>query len=103
VYDALQKDVPHSWSGTCPPLSHDSKQVINVKVEDGSVVDEEESHMSLTFLRVEANHEVSSMPVSAVRQISHTNTQTHTHTHTDLCVIFIYLITICIKHFLWEK
>lgn len=45
-------------SETCPPSSHDVKQAISIKVEEGSDIEEEENLVPLTYPGVEADHEV---------------------------------------------
>ncbi|PNF16227.1 hypothetical protein B7P43_G15296 [Cryptotermes secundus] len=53
----LQKDAPHAWSETCPPSSDDFQQVINIKIEEGSDIDEEENFVPFSFSGVEVEHE----------------------------------------------
>jgi hypothetical protein len=57
----LERSVQGSCSETCPPSSHDANQVMNIKVEQVSGVEEEED--PLTFPRIKTEHEVSCMSV----------------------------------------
>jgi hypothetical protein len=55
-----QKDVPGSHIETCASSSH-SAQVVNIKVEEVSDVEDREDPVPMTFVEVKAEHEVSCM------------------------------------------
>jgi hypothetical protein len=59
----LQRDVPGSYGETYPSSSHDSKQVLSIKVEEGLDIDEEENPVPVTFPGVQPQYEVSCMSV----------------------------------------
>jgi hypothetical protein len=57
----LETDVPGSCSETFPTFSHDANQVISIKGEEPSDVEEQKD--PLTFPRIKIEHEVSFMSV----------------------------------------
>jgi hypothetical protein len=66
----LLKVVPASYSETCLSSSHDGNQVIDVKVEDATDIQEQEDLFLTNFSAVQTDHEVSCMSVYIVRHIS---------------------------------
>jgi hypothetical protein len=55
-----QKDVPGLHSEACASSSH-SDQVVNIKVEEVSDVEDGEDPVPMTFVEIKAEHEVSCM------------------------------------------
>jgi hypothetical protein len=55
----LQKVIPDSYSETCLTSPHDGSQVINIKVEDVTDIQDEEDPLQVTFPEIKAEHEVS--------------------------------------------
>jgi hypothetical protein len=78
----LERAVPSSCSETCPTSSHDANQVMNIKVEQISDVEEEED--PLTFPRIKTEHEVSC---------------TYAYVSTVMHIPQISGIACCISHF----
>jgi hypothetical protein len=62
----LLKVVPESCSETCVTSSHFGNQVIDIKVEDVTDMQEEENSLLLKFPAIKAEHEVSSMSLFTV-------------------------------------
>ena len=57
------KLLPRSCSETCPVLSHDGNEVINIKVEEAIDIKEQEIHVAVVFPPVKAEHDYhSSIP-----------------------------------------
>jgi hypothetical protein len=55
-----QEDIPGSYAETCPACSNDAHQAISIKVEEVSVVEENENAVPITFPGIKAEHAVSS-------------------------------------------
>jgi hypothetical protein len=58
----LKKDVPGLYSETCPVSSQDADQVMRMKVEEVSDMQEEDVPVPLTWQAIKAECEVSSTP-----------------------------------------
>jgi hypothetical protein len=79
----LPKVVPSSYSETSLTSSHDDNQVIDIKAEDVTDIQEEEEEdpLLITSPVIKAENEVSCMSVYIVRHFSE-----------------IYIITCCLSH-----
>jgi hypothetical protein len=61
-YMDLRKDIHGSCSETSP-LSHDANQIISVKIEDVSDIEEEKDPVPFIYSRIKTEHVVSCMSV----------------------------------------
>lgn len=84
----LERDVPGSCRETCPTSCHDANQVMNIKVEQISDVEEEED--PLKFPRIKTEHVVSFTYayVSAVMDIPQISgiSCCFSHFHLSICL-----------------
>jgi hypothetical protein len=83
----LEKHVPGPCSETYPTSSHDVNQGMTIKVEEVSDVEVEEKRaVPMTFVRIKAEHEVSSMSVCPLLA---------NFTHDQNCLLSLSSTSVC--------